>query len=131
MKEFKEMRPEEGKIYTQKFWKIKKKMAGKYTDPPAAMFDDKQNLLTSEQAIKERAIEVYKERLKGNPVKKHLEDHEQNVNKLCEARLKLVKLNKTDPWTEDDINQALKDLDDGKARDAMGYSNELFKDKCA
>ena len=95
------------------------------------MFDDKQNLLTSEQAIKERAIEVYKERLKGNPVKKHLEDHEQNVNKRCEARLKLVNLHKTDPWTEDDLNQALKDLDDGKARDAMGYSNELFKDKCA
>ena len=56
MKELKEMRPEEGKINKQKFWKIKKKMAGKYTDPPAAMIDDNQDLLTSEHAIEERAI---------------------------------------------------------------------------
>ena len=41
------------------------------------MFDDKQNLLTLEQAIKERALEPLE----------HLEDHEQNVHKLCEARL--------------------------------------------
>ena len=131
MKELKEMRPEGGKINSQKFWKLKRKMAGKHTDPPAAMFHEKLNLLTSDQAIQERAIEVYKERLKGNPIEKHLKDHEQNVNKLCEERLKLVKLQKTDPWTEDDLNEALKDLDNGNARDALGYSNEIFKNGVA
>ena len=31
----------------------------------------------------------------------------------------------------DKLNTAIKDLDTGKARDALGHANELFKDKCA
>ena len=50
----------EEKINSQKFWKLKKKIAGKHTDPPAAMLDNDSNLLTSDKTKQERAIEVYK-----------------------------------------------------------------------
>ena len=59
------------------------------------------------------------------------EEHERQVNKLCETRLKLTKLKTTDPWTLEDLNLALKDLDKGKARDALGHANKLFKEDVA
>ena len=57
-------------------------------------------------------------------MKDHLKSYEETENKLCETRLKLSKLNKTDPWTLDDLNQAIKDLDRDKSRDALGHANE-------
>ena len=61
------------------------------------MLDNESNLLTSDQAIQDRAVNVYKERLTGNTIEEHLVEHERDVNKLCETRLELAKLKKTDP----------------------------------
>ena len=30
-------------------------------------------------------------------------------------------------WTMDDLERAIKDLDKGKSRDALGYANEILK----
>lgn len=130
-KDLSQMKAEGGKINSQKFWKMKKTMFNKNTDAPAAFHDAHGNLLTSDKAIQERVLEVVTERLNGNPMEKHLEDHEKEVNRLCETRLKLTKLKSTDPWTMDDLNLAIKDLDNDKARDALGHANELFKVKVA
>ena len=35
------MKPEKGKIYAQKFWKIKKRLFSKSMDPPSVMMDKK------------------------------------------------------------------------------------------
>ena len=67
------MKAEEGKINSQKFWKIKKTMFKKNTDAPAAFNDAHGNLLTSDKAIQDRVLKVVTERLKGNPMEKHLE----------------------------------------------------------
>ena len=125
--ELKKMKPDGGKINAQAFWKLKKKVCPKSKDPPAAMVDREGNLLTTKDAIESRAIEVYTERLTANEIKPHLKSYEEVENKLCDARLKLSKLNKTDPWTLDDLNAAIKDLDNGKSRDAIGHANEIFK----
>ena len=87
------------------------------------MIDGKGNLLTSNKAIEERAMEVYKTWLGGNKIVKNLE---KDTNKLCKYRLKLCKENKTEPWDSDDLKQVLKQLGRDKARDADGYSNEMF-----
>ena len=84
-------------------------------DPPAAMFDNDGNLLTTIEAIENRAIKVYTERMKPNEMKGHLKALEVTENKLCEERLKLSKLNKTDPWTLEDLNLAINDLDNNKS----------------
>ena len=122
------MKPEEGKIDAQKFWKIKKRLFPKSMDPPSVMMDKDGNLLTTDKAIENRAIEVYKERLEPNEIQEHLKAYEETNNKLCETRLKLTKLNKTDPWTIEDLEEALKDLGNNKSRDALNYANELFKE---
>ena len=92
------------------------------------MLDSKGNLLTSNKAIEKRALEVFSERLEGNTMKDHLKDLDEETNYLCDARTKLVKLNKTAPWTIEELKDVLKKLDNDKSRDAEGHCNELFKE---
>ena len=95
------------------------------------MKDGKGNLLSSSKAIEERAIEIYDERLKPKQMKDHLINHEEVTNKLCEARINMCKLVKTDPWTHEDLQVVLKQLKNDKARDAESFTNEIFKEKAA
>ena len=96
-----------------------------------AILDKGGNVLTEDNAIKDRVLEVYSERLKPNKINEQLKSYEEAVNNLCESRLKLTKVQKTEPWTTEDINQAVKDLGNNKSRDAQGLANELFKDDVA
>ena len=109
-----------------KLWKMKKRLCPRARDPPAAILDSKGNLLTNDIAIEERAIEVYKERLKGNKINKHLEHIESLEEDLCKTRLKKCKTNKTEPWSMKDLQLVLKGLKKDKSRDSRGYANELF-----
>ena len=127
VEELNKMKPEEGRIDAQKFWKMKKRIFPKNNDPPSAMLDKDGKIITSNKEIENRAIDVYTDRLKANTIKEHLKDYEQIANKLCEARLKQSKLNTTEPWSMEDFEQATSDLDNGKARDALNHANELFK----
>ena len=56
----------------------KKKICPKSTDPPSAMLDSHGNILTTDKAIEERALEVYMDRLNKNKMKPHL-THEENM----------------------------------------------------
>ena len=131
VEELSKLKPDEGKINAHKFWRLKKKLFPKSWDPPAAFVDKHGNLLTTKNAIEKRALEAYSERLKPNKVKDHLKSYEETVNKLCEKRLDKAKAKKTDPWSMDDLEEALKSLDKDKARDALGLSNEIFKEGVA
>ena len=68
MQELNDMKPEGSKINSQKFWKMKKRMNQKTRDPPTAMLDGDGILLTSNHTIKDRALEVYTDRLKNNKI---------------------------------------------------------------
>ena len=59
-------------------------------------------------------------------MEEHLEDLEDDTNKLCQLRLKLSKLNNPQPWDIEDLKHVLRKLPQNKARDAEGYPNELF-----
>ena len=67
---FKKLKEELSKVKTKgglnakQLWKLRKKLCPRNRDPPTAMQDQNGNLLTSVEAIKERAIEVFYERLK-------------------------------------------------------------------
>ena len=119
------------KLDQQSFWKIKKKMCPERKDPPSVMFDSSGNILTENKSIGVRALEVYKERLQANKMKDHLANREEEINKLCDQRLKMTRLNKSPPWNMSDLEEAMKDLDRDKSRDALGQANELFKDDTA
>ena len=108
-------------------WKLRKKECPKSRDPPTSILDQHGNLLTSDEAVKNRTVKVFTERLENNPIKSHLKDLEQECNDLCEINLKLAKSNKTEPWTMSDLYDALKHLDNEKSRDADGFARGVFK----
>ena len=121
----------ENKVNTQVFWKIKKKMCPKSKEPPVAMLDGHGNLLTSDKAIQERALEVFTKRLSPNEMKPHIKHMEQTTNKLCERRLEQTKNNKSKPWTIEDLEDVLKGLEKDKSRDALGHANEILRNDVA
>ena len=88
------------------------------------MIDPNGNLVTTNQVLENLSLQLYKERLPGHEIKEGLSLHKVQRELLFEKRLKEAQLNKTPDWTEDDMNDALKN---NKSRYPLGYSNELFK----
>ena len=91
--------------------KLKRILCPKSRDPQRAMLDSNGNLLTSDEANQNRALEVYSKRLEANEMKENPKDLENDTNTLCEIRLKLNEKNKTEPWTMDDLKFTLKHLE--------------------
>ena len=88
------------------------------------MVDSRGNLLTTDLAVEERALEVFENRLEGNEIEDSLKNLEADTNKLFE--LKLAKAKETKPWGIENLKLALKGLAKDKSHDADGYANELF-----
>ena len=124
--EINKLKPDGNCMNSKKLWQLKKRLCPNSRTPPTAMTDSKGNLITEDEAIKERALEVFEKRLEGNEMANSLKDLETDTNKLCMLRLKLAKMNKTKPWDMEDLKFALKGLAKDKSRDADGYANELF-----
>ena len=129
--ELDKLKPNNGKINSKQLWKLKKRLCPRLKAAPSAMNDSNGNLITSEKALKEQALDVYSQRLKGNKMEPHLKDLEDDKNSLCELRVKLSKNNKTEPWTMEELKEVLKNLKKEKARDPEGHCNELFKETVA
>ena len=110
-------------INAQRFWRLNKKLFPKSRDPPSAMLDQYENLLTTQETIEARALQVYSERLMPNQMKEHLKSLEDVENKLCEIRLKLLKKVKSDPWAEEGLRQAVNNQERDKSRDALDHAN--------
>ena len=51
------------KLDPKKFWKVKKKLCPKSTDPPLVMLVKTENISTTNGAIEYEAVEVFSERL--------------------------------------------------------------------
>ena len=120
-----------GGLNHNELWKLKKRLCPDIRDPPSAMLDENENLLTTNKAIQERAVKVFSTRLEANPIKEHLKEFEAETNRLCEERLKECKLIKTDPWDENDLKEAIKQLDKEKSCDPEGFANKIFKEDVA
>ena len=54
-----------------------------------------------------------------------------NTLLTSEMRLRLAKINITEPWTMANIDQAVRDLKTNKSRDASDQVNELFQEGVA
>ena len=77
------------------------------------MLDEKGNLLTSTKAVKNRAIVLFTQRLKSNDIEANLNNLEEDTIKLCEARLKMSKQNKSKTGDMDYLKHVLNKLGRG------------------
>ena len=64
---------DEGGIHSGKLWKLRKKLFPNSRDPPTAMLDKDENLVTSEAEIEKLAIETYVERLSNREMRPNLQ----------------------------------------------------------
>ena len=66
-------------------------------------------------------------RLRHRPIRADLAGIKILKDELFHLRIKLSKLNKSQPWCESDLNTVLSSLKKNKSRDPHGLINELFK----
>ena len=111
-----------------KTWKLKKKLAPKNTtDPPAAKKDSLRNLITDKEGLEALYLETYINRLEPNKIVDGLEDLKELKEYLFKLRLKYSRQIITKDWTMLELEKVLKSLKNGKARDPLGHTYEIFK----
>ena len=76
--ELKKLKAHKGGLNVNSLWRLKKKLCPRSRDPPTAIVDGMGNLLTENESIKRRALEVYKKRQGGNTMVNNLEDLEKD-----------------------------------------------------
>ena len=65
--------------------------------------------------------------MRNRSIKKDLEELKKLKDELFDVRLRLASKKKSEPWTMEDLDAALKALKKDKARDPHGCLNEFFK----
>ena len=100
---------------------------GIYQEPATAMLDAKGNIVTTNKALEQLSLGIYKERLKSHQIKDSLKLHQVQREDFWEKRFQEAQKNITPDWTMQDLEVVLKQLKNKKARDPLGISNELFK----
>ena len=91
-------------------WKLRSKISPRPEEPPTAMESSNGVLLTDPLEIQKEAIKYYEQLFKDLPIDPEYEEVQIYKEKLCKMRLNMCAKNKTDDWTEDDLNKELKIL---------------------
>ena len=120
--------PEE-KLNSNGMWNLMKKVFPKNAQSlPVAKKNMKGQIISNPEALKELYLDTYVHRLRHRPIKTEFLELKQLKETLFSLRLKLAKLRKSKPWTENELDKVLKSLKKNKARDPHGLINELFKE---
>ena len=98
---------------------------------PMGKKDRKGNIVTNYEGLKSLYLQTYVSRLRNRPMKPDLEGLKKMKEELFKLRLKLSKTRKSQPWTLEHLDKALKGLKNDKAIDPNGLVNEIFKDGVA
>ena len=95
----------------KKLWSLLKKKFPKSSHAiPVAKKDGKGNLVTNHKELKKLYLKTYTQRMRNRPMKADLEELKDLKEELFDIRLKLVSKKKSEPWTMDDLEKALKTL---------------------
>ena len=108
-------------------WKIRNKLFPLAAQPPIAKRDERGNLITSVEPLKQLYLRTYVHRLRNRPMKDDMIELFHLKNDLWQGRLELSKMKKSKPWTIHDLNVVLKGLKNNQSRDPNELLNEIFK----
>ena len=122
---------EDGNFSQLKLWKLKQKLCPKPHDPPMAKKDDKGNLITSPELLKNLYLKTYQDRLRSREMKIELSDIFFLKEELWASRLIELRNQTTPPWTKKQLKKALNSLKKNKTADPNGLINEIFMEGCA
>ena len=116
----------------KKMWKVLKKHYPKISPSiPVGKKDQRGNIITNHEGLKQLYLQTYVNRLRNRPIKQGFENIRKMKTELFELRLELSKHQKSLPWTMKKLEIAIKGLKKDKARDPNGLINEIFKEGVA
>ena len=116
----------------QKLWKmLKHKFPKNKNAVPVGKRNRNGTIVTEHEELKHLYIKTYVQRLRNRPMKNDFEDLKEIKEELFNERLKIASEKKTKPWTLAQLESVLKRLKKNKARDPIGWANELFKNGIA
>ena len=120
------MKPNENGMNPKKLWRLKKKLCPNSRPPPTAMLDSRGNLLTTDRAIEERALEVFENRLEGNEIEDSLKNLEADTSKETEGNTESGEVDKGQKFPED-ADEVFKHAGDEIGRYLAEYIAASFK----
>ena len=120
-----------GKFNSGGFWKLAKRMKRKKEEVPHAVMSKDGKMITENQKILERYGEYYEDLLTTTNRKTEQPENQEVVEKVEEKfrRIKEEALKQQPKKTEvEQVQNIIKDLKRGKARDCYDWSNEMILD---
>ena len=99
---------EDGNFSQLKLWKLKQKLCPKPHDPPMAKKDDKGNLITCPELLKNLYLKTYQDRLRNKEMKIELSDIFFLKEELWSSRLIELRNQTTSPWTKKEAEESFK-----------------------
>ena len=92
-----------------------------------AKYDNRGNLITTAEALKNLYLETYRNRLKHRKMEEKYMDIYFLKTELWQMRLQSLRKIKTRPWNMSELEAVLKSLKNNKSMDPNGMVNETFK----
>ena len=108
-----------------KMWKLKKELWPKKAPSlPVAKLNNKGRLITSPKELMHTLAKEYKDRLRTRKCKKELKEHMEKMHEVTKLKLSKAWMNKSPSFNMDELNQGIKDMNKGRARDPRGLCAE-------
>ena len=83
--------------------------------------------MTDPIEIQKEALKYFEQVFEDIPIDQDYTKTQIWKEKLCKIGLKMCALEKTDPWTMEDVEIVLKGFKNGTSRNPYGYANILFR----
>ena len=116
-----------GTLDKQAFWKLKKVLAPKSISIPHSIIDSFGNEITDQTNIRNEYKNEFTHRLRTRVIDDQLKVHENMQNQLCKLRLLKRRTRASPDFTVEEVDQAIRELKNGKSVDPTGLVRELFK----
>ena len=125
---FKPLADNPDQINLQQMWRLHAKLWPKTGNAlPIAKKNHKGKIVSAPGDIKKVLAKEYKDRLRLRPLRPDLKNMKIRRKRIFQMKMKLAKSRKSPDWTMADLEKALANLKNNKARDYDGYINEIFK----
>ena len=114
----------------QSMWKLKKRIwPKKKSTLPVAKLNQVNKLVNTPREIKATLFQEYKERLRIRKIRPDFKEQKYLDKELIKLKVEKARLNKSEPFKLNELEQALNDLNQGRTRDPEGLCAMLFQNK--
>ena len=126
--EFRKFCDKDNTLNLTEMWKMKKKLWPKKRNHlPMAKRNHQGKIVSAPSDLRKLLLKEYKERLRPRPYHPKLKVTQKIRKKVINLKLKIAMRQKSQPFKMEELEEVLKGLSSGKARDSSGISREIFK----